>query len=85
MTTILSTKGQIVLPASARRQLRLSPGERLAVEVRDGGVFLRPFNQTSEYETQRHPTSGLPRMVPKTRPTRKVTAEEIARLHADLL
>ncbi|HVU25459.1 MAG TPA: AbrB/MazE/SpoVT family DNA-binding domain-containing protein [Opitutus sp.] len=85
MTTTLSSKGQLVLPAAARRKLRLSPGERLSVELRDDGVFLRPFNQTSEYELQRHLTSGLPRMVPKVRPKHKVTAEEIARLNAELL
>jgi AbrB family looped-hinge helix DNA binding protein len=44
METTLSSKGQIVLPAAVRRQLRLVQGERLAVEFRDGGVLLRPMN-----------------------------------------
>jgi AbrB family looped-hinge helix DNA binding protein len=85
MTTTLSSKGQLVLPAAARRKLKLSAGERLSVEMRDDGVFLRPFNQTAEYELQTHPSSGLPRMIRKVRSSRKVTAQEIARLNAELL
>lgn len=85
MTTTLSSKGQLVLPVVARRKLKLFPGERLSVELRDDGVFIRAFNQTGEYNLQPHPTSGLPRMVPKVRPARKVSAEEIARLNAELL
>lgn len=85
MTTTLSSKGQLVLPAAARRKLKLSPGEKLSVEVREDGVLLRPLNQTGEYDLRPHPVSGLPRMVPKVRPARKVTAQEIARLNAELL
>ncbi len=85
MTTTLSTKGQFVLPAAARRKLKLVPGERLTVELRDDGVFLRPLHRSAAYELKPHPVSGLPRMVALARPPRKVSAEEIARLHAELL
>jgi AbrB family looped-hinge helix DNA binding protein len=85
METTLSSKGQIVLPAAARRQLHLTQGERLDVELREDGVFLRPSRRRSAHRLERHPVSGLPRMVPLTRPARKVTAAEIARLHAELL
>ena len=85
MTTTLSSKGQLVLPPAARRKLKLSPGERLSVELRDDGVFIRPLHQTSEYELKPHPSSRLPRMVPKVRSSRKVTRDEIARLNAELL
>ncbi len=85
MQTTLSTKGQLVLPARARRQLKLTAGERLGVEVRDGGVFLRPLKPAVTYELQVHPASGLPRMVARHAAPGKVTAEEIARLHAELL
>ena len=85
MTTTLSTKGQFVLPAAARRKLKLTPGERLSVELRDDGVFLRPLHRAADYESRLHPVSGLPRMVARTRPPRKVSAEEIARLNAELM
>jgi AbrB family looped-hinge helix DNA binding protein len=85
MTTTLSTKGQLVLPAAARRKLKLAAGERLGVELRDNGVFLRRLHHTAGYDVELHPVSGLPRMVARTRPSRKVSAEEIARLHAELL
>ena len=73
-----------MLPAAARRKLKLSAGERLSVELRDDGVFLRPVGQAADYVLERHPVSGLPRMRAR-RKGRKVTAEEIARLHAELL
>jgi AbrB family looped-hinge helix DNA binding protein len=84
MEATLSTKGQLVLPALARRKLHLHPGERLGVELREGGVFLRPLKKAVAYELQPHPVSGLPRMVARGRPARKVTAGEIARLNAEL-
>ena len=76
----------MVLPAKVRRQLRLAQGERLSIEVRgDGVVVLRPIAQPRHYKTVRHPTSGLPVMVALKPPARRVTAAEIARLHAELL
>jgi len=85
METTLSSKGQIVLPAAARKQLHLTHGERLTVEMREDGVFLRPSRRRVAHRLEHHPVSGLPRMVAVTRPEHKVTATEIARLHADLL
>ena len=35
MTTVLSPKGQIVLPAAVRQQLHLSPGDDFEVAVED--------------------------------------------------
>jgi len=85
MKTTLSSKGQLVLPAQVRRQLRLAQGERLSVEVRGDSVVLRAVAQPRRYTTARHPASGLPVMVALKPPKRRVTAAEIARLHADLL
>lgn len=83
METTLSSKGQVVLPANVRRQLRLGQGQRLSIEVRGDSVVLRPVGQTRHYRTARHPRSGLPVMVALKPPARKVTAAEIARLHAE--
>lgn len=85
METTLSSKGQVVLPAAVRRQLRLTRGERLALEVRDGGVLLRPMNMPRAYKMVNHPVSGLPAMVPVGPRGRLVTAAEIAKLNAELL
>jgi len=35
MTTVLSQKGQIVLPGAVRRQLNLSPGDDFEVAIED--------------------------------------------------
>jgi AbrB family looped-hinge helix DNA binding protein len=85
METTLSSKGQIVLPAAARRRLHLARGERLAVEFREGGVLLRPMNVLRAYRMVNHPVSGLPAMVPVGPRGRLVTAAEIAKLNAELL
>ena len=85
MLTTLSSKGQLVLPAAARRRLRLTPGARLTVELREDGVFFRPVAQAHGYTTATHPISGLPVMTAVQPAKRKVTAAEIAHLHAELL
>ena len=85
MQTTLSRKGQVVLPSTARQRLRLGRGERLSVELRDGGVLLRPVVRTRRYQPATHPVSGLPVMAAKERPAHRVTAAEIARLNAELL
>jgi AbrB family looped-hinge helix DNA binding protein len=85
METTLSSRGQIVLPATARRRLHLSQGERLSVELREGGVFLRPLNSPRSYEVEKNPISGLPSMVQQKPQGRKVTAAQIAQLNAELL
>jgi len=84
MKATLSSKGQLVLPAEVRRQLRLARGEALTIEVREDGVLLRPMSRSRHYKTTRHPVSGLPVMTAVERPARRVTAAEIARLNAEL-
>jgi bifunctional DNA-binding transcriptional regulator/antitoxin component of YhaV-PrlF toxin-antitoxin module len=74
-----------MLPSAARRKLRLTQGEQLSVDFRDGGIFLRPVAQVRAYRTAKRAVSGLPVMVAAVRPARKVSAAEIARLHAELL
>jgi AbrB family looped-hinge helix DNA binding protein len=41
-TTRLSSKGQIVLPLSVRRNRKWEPGTQLTVEETEDGVLLRP-------------------------------------------
>lgn len=40
-TTVVSTKGQVVLPASVREKKRWKPGTKLVVEETDEGVLLK--------------------------------------------
>jgi AbrB family looped-hinge helix DNA binding protein len=42
MTTTLSSKGQVVLPAAARRRLGLKPGARFACRVQGNQIVLTP-------------------------------------------
>jgi AbrB family looped-hinge helix DNA binding protein len=41
LTTILSTKGQVILPASIRRRRQWDAGTRLTVEETPDGVLLK--------------------------------------------
>lgn len=41
MTSTISSKGQLTVPAKVRSQLGLSPGTPVVSESREGGVFLR--------------------------------------------
>jgi AbrB family looped-hinge helix DNA binding protein len=41
LTTIVSTKGQVILPKAVRQQRRWEAGTRLTVEDTDEGVLLR--------------------------------------------
>ena len=53
MTTVLSSKGQVVLPKQARLRLRLRPGVKLVCEVQGGSIRLTP----------EHPAAELPRLI----------------------
>ncbi|MEK7700567.1 MAG: AbrB/MazE/SpoVT family DNA-binding domain-containing protein [candidate division NC10 bacterium] len=41
MESVVSSKGQITLPAEAREKLGLAPGTPVQFELREGGLFLR--------------------------------------------
>ena len=38
----VGTKGQVVIPIAARRELGIKPGQRVTINVEDGSVRLRP-------------------------------------------
>jgi AbrB family looped-hinge helix DNA binding protein len=40
--TTLSTKGQIVIPAAIREELKMEPGTRIAVRLEGGRIVLAP-------------------------------------------
>jgi AbrB family looped-hinge helix DNA binding protein len=83
MTTTLSSKGQIVLPASARKRLGLKPGAKFACSVRGTQIVLTP---TEEKRARSHfVKSKLTGMVvtqgPKGAPM--VTSEQVRAILAD--
>ncbi len=45
--TKITSKGQVVIPASLRRKLRMKAGTRIAVHENDGQLILQPI--TDEY------------------------------------
>jgi AbrB family looped-hinge helix DNA binding protein len=45
-TTVLSQKGQVVIPKKLREERGWEPGLRLAVEVTRDGLILRPLEAT---------------------------------------
>ena len=53
LTTIVSTKGQVIVPAAVRRRKRWDVGARLEIEETTDGVLLkseRPFKPTKPDE-----------------------------------
>ncbi len=58
MVLTLSSNGKVVLPARVRRKLRLRARSKLAFELRDGGVFLRPAGKLPAFELIDYPPPG---------------------------
>ena len=45
MVTILSSKGQVVIPSKIRRKLRLREGTKFSVAEKDGRIVLEPLSK----------------------------------------
>lgn len=50
LTTVVSTKGQVILPKAVRQQRRWEAGTRLIVENVEEGVLLKPVPLFAETE-----------------------------------
>ncbi|MDG6978341.1 MAG: AbrB/MazE/SpoVT family DNA-binding domain-containing protein [Nitrososphaerota archaeon] len=46
-TTVVEEKGRVVIPASVRKQLGIKPGTELEIDVRDGGILMKPKRKVS--------------------------------------
>lgn len=82
-TTILSSKGQVVLPRLVRSKLHLAPGARLVCEIEGDSVVLtpeRPRHLGREYVTD--PLTGL-RVRKASNDSEPVTTELVKRLLED--
>ena len=83
MITTLSSKGQIVLPAAARRRLGLSAGAKLACQVQGNQIVLTPERvKKARSRLAKNPTSGLVVTVAPIG-TAPVTSEQVRVLLAD--
>ena len=83
MQTILSQKGQMVIPARARRLLGLKTGDRLDVKVEGDGLRVIPARTTPrKLKLQRHPVSGV-LYAPAEPKAMMVSEAEIRRALAD--
>ena len=65
--TIVSTKGQVVLPKAIRDRRRWAAGTQLAIEDRPDGVLLKPVK-----EQKRHTLDDLAGIVKYKGPPRSV-------------
>jgi AbrB family looped-hinge helix DNA binding protein len=83
MTTKLSSKGQIVLPAAARRRLGLRAGTVFNCTVRDGEIVLAPVGtKAAEPRFVRCKKTGLVSLA-TDKDAAPLTTERVAALLAD--
>ncbi len=83
MTTMMSTKGQLVMPAAARKALGLKPGDRLRVTLEGRSVRLEPTRAAhAPLKIKFNPRTRLPyAALPKD--SRSVTLADVKRILAD--
>jgi AbrB family looped-hinge helix DNA binding protein len=82
-TTILSSKGQVVLPRLVRSKLHLAPGTKFLCEIQGNSVILTPEQPLSfvrEYVTE--PQTGL-RVTKAFEHAEPITSEMIKTLLED--
>mgnify|MGYP001411248542 CR=1 FL=1 len=66
MNTVVSTKGQIVIPRSARHKLGIRSGDKLSARVVQGSLVLRPQGQPKgKAKIVVSPFTGLPAIEPQ--------------------
>jgi len=52
VTATVEEKGRVVIPSSVRRRLGIKPGTELEVDVKDGGIVMRPKRRLSAKDLQ---------------------------------
>ncbi|MEO7796466.1 MAG: AbrB/MazE/SpoVT family DNA-binding domain-containing protein [Opitutaceae bacterium] len=83
MTTRLSSKGQVVLPAAARKRLGLKPGAKFACRVRGGEIVLTPAEtKRSEPRFVKDKLTGIT-VVAVHEGASVITSEQVRALLAD--
>lgn len=82
MTTILSSKGQVVLPRAVRSKLGLQPGTQFDVSTSGEKVVLVPRIRLGMAKLVRDRKTGLPTLIPP-RGTPAMTSEAVREALAD--
>lgn len=83
MTTVISTKGQLVMPAAARKALGLKPGDKLRVTLEGRSVRLEPTRAArAAVRIKLNRRTGLP-YADLSADTAPVTLGDVKRLLAD--
>jgi AbrB family looped-hinge helix DNA binding protein len=82
MTTILSSKGQVVLPLRVRSKLGLQPGTKFEVSTSGETVVLVPCGTRRIVRPKRDPKTGMPTF-PVPPGTPKITSEWVREQLAD--
>jgi len=54
MQTVLSTKGQIIIPAELREKARLCPGEKFNIVEKNGKIILSPVKKRRNQGLVKH-------------------------------
>ena len=81
MTTgLVSEKGQITLPASARRKLGIQPQSRVEILVREGEIVIRPLKTISEVAGvfHRYARNGSPDWDAEREAAERAVARQVA-------
>jgi AbrB family looped-hinge helix DNA binding protein len=81
MTTVkISEKGQITLPAAARKQLGLNPSSLAEIEVLDGALMIRPLRSIRDVRGSlaRFVTGGYVDWETARSETEKIVARQVA-------
>jgi len=84
MKTKLSSKGQVVLPASARHRLGLLPGAEMEVAVEEGRLVLTPrIPPRPRFRQGISEMTGLPVLEAVGNDTPVLTSDQVSELLAD--
>jgi AbrB family looped-hinge helix DNA binding protein len=52
VTAVVEKKGRVVIPSSVRKRLGIKAGTELQVDVKDGGILMRPKRKLSARDLQ---------------------------------
>jgi len=47
VTATVKKKGRVVIPSNLRKRLGIKPGTELEVDIKDGGILMRPKRKLS--------------------------------------
>ena len=72
-TAVVTTKGQVVIPAKIRRSLGIKPGTRLVFEKRNNTIVIRPITMAYIKSFQG---------ILETKPGEKPVTQELVEEHA---